>query len=67
MGDRDEKILPDKDPCYSKVRSLQDLAPHRLDEIAEFFELTKFGEEGQKFAAGRMLIKSCLSGTVQSR
>jgi len=44
-GDRDEKILcvPDKDPRYSKVRSLQDLAPHRLNEIAEFSGLTKFG------------------------
>jgi len=40
-GDRDEKILcvPDKDPRYSKVRSLQDLAPHRLNEIAEFSDL----------------------------
>jgi len=44
-GDRDEKILcvPDKDPRYSKVRSLQDLAPHRLNEIAEFSDLQKFG------------------------
>lgn len=42
-GDRDEKILcvPDKDPRYAKVRSLQDLAPHRLDEIAEFFRTYK--------------------------
>ena len=42
-GDRDEKILcvPDKDPRYNKVRSLQDLAPHRLDEIAEFFRTYK--------------------------
>lgn len=42
-GDRDEKILcvPDKDPRYAKVRSLQDLAPHRLDEIAEFFKTYK--------------------------
>lgn len=38
-GDRDEKLLcvPDKDPRYSQVKSLQDVAPHRLDEIAEFF------------------------------
>lgn len=42
-GDRDEKILcvPDKDPRYAKVRSLQDVAPHRLDEIAEFFKTYK--------------------------
>lgn len=42
-GDRDEKILcvPEKDPRYSKVRSLSDIAPHRLDEIAEFFRTYK--------------------------
>ncbi|MCL1470346.1 inorganic diphosphatase [Argonema antarcticum] len=42
-GDRDEKILcvPEKDPRYAKVRSLQDLQPHRLDEIAEFFKSYK--------------------------
>jgi inorganic pyrophosphatase len=42
-GDRDEKILcvPDKDPRYSQVKSLQDIAQHRLDEIAEFFRTYK--------------------------
>lgn len=42
-GDRDEKILcvPDKDPRYTHVKSLQDIAPHRLDEIAEFFRSYK--------------------------
>jgi inorganic pyrophosphatase len=42
-GDRDEKILcvPDKDPRYAQVKSLQDIAPHRLDEIAEFFKSYK--------------------------
>ncbi len=42
-GDRDEKILcvPDKDPRYTQVKSLKDLAPHRLDEIAEFFRSYK--------------------------
>ena len=42
-GDRDEKILcvPAKDPRYSKVKSLQDVAPHRLEEIAEFFRTYK--------------------------
>ncbi len=38
-GDRDEKLLcvPDKDPRYSHVKSLQDVAAHRLDEVSEFF------------------------------
>ena len=38
-GDRDEKILcvPAEDPRYDHVKSLDDVAPHRLAEIAEFF------------------------------
>lgn len=42
-GDRDEKILcvPDKDPRYAHIKSLQDVAPHRLAEIAEFFKTYK--------------------------
>ena len=42
-GDRDEKILcvPDKDPRYSHVKSLDDIPTHRLDEIAEFFRSYK--------------------------
>jgi inorganic pyrophosphatase len=42
-GDRDEKILcvPDKDPRYSQVKSLKDIEPHRLEEIAEFFRTYK--------------------------
>jgi inorganic pyrophosphatase len=42
-GDRDEKILcvPDKDPRYVDVKSLSDIAAHRLDEIAEFFRTYK--------------------------
>ncbi len=42
-GDRDEKILcvPDKDPRYATVKSLNDVAQHRLDEIAEFFRTYK--------------------------
>ena len=42
-GDRDEKILcvPDKDPRYAQVKSLNDVAPHRLDEISEFFKTYK--------------------------
>lgn len=42
-GDRDEKILcvPAEDPRYAKVNSLDDIASHRLDEIAEFFRTYK--------------------------
>ena len=42
-GDRDEKILcvPDKDPRYAGVKSLEDVAAHKLDEIAEFFRTYK--------------------------
>ena len=42
-GDRDEKILcvPDNDPRYAQVKSLSDIASHRLDEIAEFFRTYK--------------------------
>jgi inorganic pyrophosphatase len=42
-GDRDEKILcvADKDPRYAHVKSLKDVAPHRLEEIAEFFRSYK--------------------------
>ncbi len=42
-GDRDEKILcvPAEDPRYDEVKSLKDIAPHRLEEIAEFFRSYK--------------------------
>ena len=42
-GDRDEKILcvPTEDPRYKEVKSLKDIAPHRLEEIAEFFRTYK--------------------------
>jgi inorganic pyrophosphatase len=42
-GDRDEKILcvPAKDPRYAEVKTLADIAPHRLEEIAEFFRSYK--------------------------
>jgi inorganic pyrophosphatase len=38
-GDPDEKLLcvPVKDPRYQDVLKLEDVAQHRLDEIAEFF------------------------------
>lgn len=42
-GDRDEKLLcvPDKDPRYANIKSINDLPPHRLEEIAEFFRSYK--------------------------
>lgn len=42
-GDRDEKILcvPAKDPRYAEFKSLKDVPPHRLEEIAEFFRSYK--------------------------
>lgn len=42
-GDRDEKILcvPLKDPRYTQVKSLENIAQHRLDEIEEFFRTYK--------------------------
>jgi inorganic pyrophosphatase len=42
-GDRDEKILcvPDKDPRYAQVKSINDISQHRLDEITEFFKTYK--------------------------
>ena len=42
-GDRDEKILcvPAEDPRYNEVKSLADVSPHRLEEIAEFFRTYK--------------------------
>ena len=42
-GDRDEKILcvPEEDPRYADVQSLDDIHSHRLDEIAEFFRTYK--------------------------
>lgn len=42
-GDRDEKLLcvPAEDPRYTEVKTLSDIAPHRLEEIAEFFRTYK--------------------------
>jgi len=42
-GDPDEKLLcvPAKDPRYAAVTKLEDIAQHRLDEIAEFFATYK--------------------------
>lgn len=52
-GEPDEKLLcvPDKDPRYAHVKSLKDIAPHRLDEIAEFFRTYK-NLEGKKTEIG---------------
>lgn len=68
-GDRDEKILcvPDKDPRYSQVKSLKDIAPHRLDEIAEFFRSYKNLEKKvteilgwQDVAQVKPLVEQCI-------
>lgn len=42
-GDRDEKLLcvPGDDPRFRDIKSLDDVAQHRLDEIAEFFKTYK--------------------------
>jgi inorganic pyrophosphatase len=42
-GDRDEKLLcvPESDPRYANVKSIKDIAPHRLEEVAEFFRTYK--------------------------
>ena len=42
-GEGDEKILcvPAKDPRYTGVKDIADIAQHRLDEIAEFFATYK--------------------------
>lgn len=42
-GDRDEKIfcVPAEDPRYADVKTLEDIAQHRLDEVAEFFATYK--------------------------
>jgi inorganic pyrophosphatase len=42
-GDRDEKLIcvPAKDPRYTQVTTLDDIAEHRLAEISEFFKTYK--------------------------
>ena len=68
-GDRDEKILcvPDKDPRYTNVTSLDDIASHRLDEIAEFFRTYKNLEKKvteitgwENVEAVKPLIEECI-------
>ncbi len=53
-GDPDEKLLcvPDKDPRYKQVEKLEDLAQHRLDEIAEFFATYKRLEKKETIVQG---------------
>jgi len=46
----DDKVLTVSvgDPKYSEIRSLDDLPPHQLTEITEFFHTYKRLEEGKK-------------------
>lgn len=73
-GDRDEKILcvPDKDPRYAKVKSLQDIQAHRLDEIAEFFQTYKNLEKKKVEILGWQdvdkvmpLVEKCIQASSQ--
>ena len=73
-GDRDEKILcvPDKDPRYTNVKSLSDIAPHRLEEIAEFFKTYKNLEKKvteilgwQDVAQVMPLVEKCIKAGSQ--
>jgi inorganic pyrophosphatase len=68
-GDRDEKLLcvPDKDPRFANVKSLDDIERHRLDEIAEFFRTYKNLEKKtteilgwQDAAAVSALVEQCI-------
>ena len=68
-GDSDEKLLcvPDKDPRYTNVTSLKDIAPHRLEEIAEFFRTYKNLEKKETKITGwqdvdsvRPLVEQCI-------
>ena len=68
-GDSDEKLLcvPDKDPRYTSVTSLKDIAPHRLEEIAEFFRTYKNLEKKETKITGwqdvdsvRPLVEQCI-------
>lgn len=68
-GDPDEKLLcvPVNDPRYTGIKSLKDIPPHRLDEIAEFFRTYKNLEHkktiiGQWIEDNKMtqLIEKCV-------
>jgi inorganic pyrophosphatase len=69
-GEPDEKLLcvPVKDPRYSHVHKLEDLAQHRLDEIAEFFATYKRLEKKETIIQGwknidavTKLVEECVS------
>jgi inorganic pyrophosphatase len=69
-GDRDEKILcvPAKDPRYAEVKSLKDVSPHRLEEVAEFFRTYKNLEKKiteilgwQDFDKVQPLVDKCIA------
>jgi inorganic pyrophosphatase len=73
---QDEKLLavPTEDPRFSNVRSLQDVAPHILDEISHFFRVYKDLEkkethiEGWKDAAfATNLYQECLTRYQQNQ
>lgn len=68
-GDRDEKLLcvPDKDPRFQEVSSLQQIASHRLDEISEFFATYKRLEKKETEILGwkdvdsvKALVEQCV-------
>lgn len=68
-GDRDEKLLcvPDEDPRFKEVKSLQQVAPHRLDEISEFFATYKRLEKKETEILGwkdadsvKALVEKCV-------
>jgi len=59
-GDRDEKLLcvPDEDPRFNGVKSLQEIASHRLDEISEFFATYKRLEKKETEILGWKDVKA---------
>lgn len=68
-GDRDEKLLcvPEKDPRFKEVSSLQQIASHRLDEISEFFGTYKRLEKKETEILGwkdvdsvKALVEQCV-------
>jgi len=68
-GDRDEKLLcvPDEDPRFKEVKSLQQVASHRLEEISEFFATYKRLEKKETEILGwkdadavKALVEKCV-------
>ncbi|MBD2104879.1 inorganic diphosphatase [Leptolyngbya sp. FACHB-261] len=69
-GEGDEKLLcvPAKDPRYAEVQGITDIAPHRLEEISEFFKTYKNLEKKvteikgwQGLAKVQPLIDKCIA------